>query len=66
MVEIEFSVEGATLYGSLKVQTAQELSPTKTRYGLLAPEPKSTLRRSLERLSNMMQRYQLKRMSGAA
>lgn len=65
-VEVEFVVEGITLYGALRVQTAKTLTPTKTRYGFLAPEPKSVMRRSLERVASTMQRYQLKRMSGAA
>lgn len=65
-VEVEFNVEGVSIYGVLSVQAVKQLSPTKFRYGLYAPEPKSLMRRSLERLTSTMQRYQLKRLSGAA
>lgn len=65
-VEVEFSAEGVSFYGQLSVQTAKQLTPTRFRYGLYAPEPKSVMRRSLERLAGTMQRYQLKRLSGAA
>jgi len=65
-IEVELDADGTTVYGLLSVQTVKQLSPTKFRYGLYAPEPKSVMRRSLERLTNTMQRYQLKRISGAA
>ena len=65
-VEVELTVEGTSVYGLLCVQTVKQLSPTRFRYGLYAPEPKSLMRRSLERLTSTMQRYQLKRISGAA
>jgi hypothetical protein len=65
-VEVEFMAEGIIISGTFRVQSVKPLSPSQNRYGLFAPDKQSDTRRSLEKLSGIMQRYQLKRLSGAA
>ena len=65
-VEVEFMAEGVIVSGAFRVQSVKPLSPSKNRYGLFAPDKHSDTRRSLEKLSGIMQRFQLKRLSGAA
>ena len=65
-VEVEFMAEGVIVSGAFRVQSVKPLSPSKNRYGLFAPDKHSDTRRSLEKLSGIMQRFQLKRISGAA
>jgi hypothetical protein len=65
-VDVDLSVEGIYARGALRVQTEKKLPNGKIRYGLLAPERKSPIRKSLEALSSLMQRRQLQRMARAA
>lgn len=65
-VEINISVESIFAQGVVRVQSEKQLAGGKLRYGFHAPEKKSQLRRSLESISNLMQRRQLRRMSGVA
>ena len=65
-VEVEFMAEGVIISGTFRVQSVKPLSPSRSRYGLFAPDKHGETRRSLEKLSGIMQRYQLKRLSGAA
>ena len=65
-VEVEFMAEGVIISGAFRVQSVKPLSPSKNRYGLFAFDKHSETRRALEKLAGIMQRYQLKRLSGAA
>lgn len=65
-VQMDLLEENVRATGSLRVQSEKELPGGKMRYGLHAPESRSMLRRSLEALSVLMQRRQLKRLAGAA
>jgi hypothetical protein len=65
-IDVNLSVDGIYAFGPVRVQTEKKLPSGQLRYGLYAPEKKSQLRKSLETLSALLQRRQLRRMSRAA
>jgi hypothetical protein len=66
LVEVSLSFGEVQLAGSMKVQTVKELRNGTQRFGLFAPDKKSKIRGSLQKLSALMQRLQLQRFAGAA
>jgi hypothetical protein len=66
LVALKLEIDDLRAEGTMRVQTEKQIRGGKLRYGLLAVETRSPLRKSLESISMMMQRRQLKRQSGAA
>ncbi|HEY1629553.1 MAG TPA: PilZ domain-containing protein, partial [Tepidisphaeraceae bacterium] len=66
MVDVSLTFEGVEVAGPMKVQTVKILRNGSQRFGLFATDKKSKTRASLQKLSSLMQRMQLKRFAGAA
>ncbi|MBV8780974.1 MAG: PilZ domain-containing protein [Phycisphaerae bacterium] len=66
VVQVLFSVEDQTVNTAVRVQTARQRADGKYRYGFLVAEKNNPARKALNLISLMMQRRQLKRLSGAA
>lgn len=66
MIEVAFRVEDVVIAGLLRVQGEKTLPDSRLRYGLYAFEKKSPIRKSLESLSAILQRGQLRRLARAA
>ncbi len=66
LVNVELPVGNQKIAGQARIQTARQLSPTRTRYGFFIPPSRADMRKALQRLSVEAQRNQLKRLSRTA
>ena len=66
LVPVEFQHAGHVVSESARIQTIKPRPDGKFRYGFLAPDKKSEARRSLQQITSLMQRIQLRRLAGAA
>lgn len=66
LVPVEFQHAGNVVSAPARVQTIKPRPDGKFRYGFLAPDKKSEARRSLQQITSLMQRIQLRRLAGAA
>ena len=66
LVPVEFQHGGHVVSAPARVQTVKPRPDGKFRYGFLAPDKKSEARHSLQQITSIMQRLQLRRLAGAA
>ena len=66
MVDVALEIEGMSVAGKMKVQSAKILPSGKMRFGLFVVDKRSEARRTLEKIAGQTQRMQLRRLSGAA
>jgi hypothetical protein len=66
VVPIKLRSEGQTFEATARVQTLRERPDGKFRCGFLVPQSETAARKSLQQLTALMQREQLKRIRGAA
>lgn len=64
MVQLALTVEGKQAVGAMRVLTEKRLYGDHLRYGMIAPDKNSPLRKALEAITTIMQRKQLRRLSG--
>lgn len=66
MVDVTFTYRGITVAGRARIQAVRQRPDGKHRYGFLTLDNDRDVRRSLERITAMVQREQLQRMARTA